>query len=155
MSQIKNMSPTKLYSCTEIDIYSAETETILEIPLVAGGISAGFPSPAADFIDTAIDLNKHLIKNASATFYGRAKGDSLKDLGINDGDLLVIDKSIKPINGKIAVCFVDGEFTMKVIQIEKDCIWLIPANEKYKPIKVTKDNEFVIWGIVTFTIKKF
>lgn len=149
------MQPSQLHNGNLLDIYKVSTKTKLELPLVGSTISAGFPSPAADFIDTAIDLNKHLIKNASATFYGKAKGDSLKDLGIHDGDLLVIDRSIKPKNRKIAVCYVDGEFTMKLIQIEKDCIWLIPANEKYKPIKVTKENEFLIWGIVTYTIKKF
>jgi len=108
-----------------------------------------------DFIDLTIDMNKHLIKHPSATFYGRVKGVSMKDAGINDGDLLVIDKSINPSNDKIAVCYIDGDFTVKRIKIENDCIWLIPENEIYRPIKVTSDNDFIIWGIVTHVIKAF
>ncbi|MEI6695636.1 MAG: translesion error-prone DNA polymerase V autoproteolytic subunit [Bacteroidota bacterium] len=145
----------KLHTTTTIDIYSALTETELKIALISGGISAGFPSPADDFIDKNIDLNKELIRNPSSTFFGRVKGDSMKDEGINDGDLLIIDKSIKPQNGKIAVCFIDGEFTVKKIRLEKDCCWLLPANENYQPIKVTSDNNFIIWGIVVHTVKNF
>jgi len=138
-----------------MDIYSALTETELELPLVSEGISAGFPSPALDFVDLTIDLNKHLIKHPSSTFYGRVKGQSMKDEGINDGDLLVIDKSLDPIDGKIAVCYIDGEFTIKRIILSKNICWLMPANENYKPIKVTDDNDFLIWGIVTHVIKSF
>jgi len=79
----------------------------------------------------------------------------MKDLGIDDGDLLIIDKSLEPSNGKIAVCFIDGEFTLKKIQLEKDFVWLVPANKKYKPIKVTENNDFVVWGIVVHVIKSF
>lgn len=136
-----------------IDIFSADTETELKLPFVDSGISAGFPSPALDFIDVSIDLNRHLIKHPSATFYGRVKGDSLKNAGISNGDLLVIDRSLEPKNGKIAVCFIDGEFTAKRIQIAKDEIWLIPENEAYKPIRVTEENNFLVWGIVTHVIK--
>ena len=117
------------------------------------GISAGFPSPADDFLDLSIDLNKELIKHPYATFYGRVSGDSMTGAGLDDGDLLVIDKSLEPRDGKIAVCFVDGEFTVKRIKIESDAIWLMPENSKYKPLKVTEDNEFVIWGMVTSVIK--
>jgi DNA polymerase V len=76
------------------------------------------------------------------------------DAGLSDGDLLVIDKSLEPVNGKIAVCFIDGEFTVKRIKIEKDVVWLIAENKNYAPIKVTAENEFIIWGIVTAVIKK-
>jgi DNA polymerase V len=100
-------------------------------------------------------LNKHLIKNPSTTFYGRVRGNSMIDAGIHDGDLLVIDKSLEPQSDKIAVCFIDGEFTVKRIQIEKDTVWLIAENKDYQPIKVTKENELLIWGIVTNVIKYF
>ena len=100
-------------------------------------------------------MNTYIIKHPSATFYGKVKGESMKDAGINDGDLLVIDKSVEPSNGKIAVCYIDGEFTIKKIQLEKDCCWLLPANKAYKPIKVTADNDFLIWGIVTHVIKAY
>ncbi|MCX6146395.1 MAG: translesion error-prone DNA polymerase V autoproteolytic subunit [Candidatus Kapabacteria bacterium] len=149
------MPVLKLHSSSALDIYSALTETELEIPTIQGGISAGFPSPAMDFIDLSIDLNKHLVKHPSSTFYGRVKGQSMRDEGINDGDLLVIDKSIEPIDGKIAVCYIDGEFTIKRIKFDKDSCWLIPANENYKPIKVSSENDFMIWGIVTHVIKSF
>ena len=122
---------------------------------VKQGISAGFPSPADDFINTSIDLNKELIKNPSATFYGKVEGDSMKDAGIDHGDLLIIDKSLEPRNGKIAVCYIDGQFTIKKIKIEKNCCWLLPANENYSHIKVTEENEFIIWGIVIHVIKSF
>lgn len=139
----------------KIDFYTVSTETKLELPLVGGAIRAGFPSPADDFLDISIDLNKELIKHPASTFFGRVNGDSMKDIGIDDGDLLIIDKNIPPTDGKIAVCFVDGEFTLKKIKTDKDCIWLMPANEKYKPIKVTKDSDFVVWGIVIHVIKSF
>ena len=123
------------------------------MPLSTNGISAGFPSPAEDHPEDVIDLNKHLIKNKEATFFGRAEGDSMIRAGIGNGDLLVIDKSLRPKNQNIAVCFLDGGFTVKRIKIEKDTIWLVAENVKYQPIKVTSENEFVIWGIVTHCIK--
>lgn len=142
----------KLFESKHLDIYSALTGSELELPVI-NGVSAGFPSPAADFVDNGIDLNLHLIKHPSATFFARVKGLSMKDAGIDDGDLLIIDKSIEPIDGKIAVCFVDGEFTLKRIKIEKDEVWLMPANESFSPIVLTKDNDLRIWGVVTHIIK--
>ena len=149
------MKLQKLHTTKTIDFYTADTELHIELPLIDQGISAGFPSPAQDFLDMSIDLNKELIKNPSATFYGRVKGDSMKDIGIDDGDLLIIDKSLEPKDGKIAVCFIDGEFTIKKIKLEEDFLWLEAANDNYKPIKVTKDNDFVVWGIVIHVIKSF
>ncbi|MFZ4398396.1 MAG: LexA family protein [Bacteroidales bacterium] len=144
-----------LHQSEVLDFYAPNTETELELTVVESGISAGFPSPADDFLDNSIDLNKELIKNPIATFYGRVKGDSMKDVGIHHGDLLIIDKSLEPQDGKIAVCFIDGEFLVKKIKIEKDCCWLIAANENYPAIKVTAENDFIIWGIVVHVIKKF
>lgn len=147
------MKKTVFHKSKNLVFFSVSNSSKTEIPLAESSISAGFPSPAEDFIDKSIDLNKIFIKNKDATFYARVKGDSMIDAGLNDGDLIIIDKSIDPQNNKIAVCFIDGEFTVKRIKIEKDCIWLVAANEKYKPIKVTKDNEFLIWGIVTTILK--
>jgi len=138
-----------------LEIFPAVINSELELPFVSGGISAGFPSPALDFADLSIDLNKYLVKHPSATFYGRVKGFSMQDEGIYDGDLLVIDKSLEARNGKIAVCFIDGEFTVKKIKLEKDRCWLMPANKDYKPILVTAENDFLIWGVVTYVIKSF
>ena len=143
---IQHISPT-------LAIFSASIETKLKRPLADQGISAGFPSPAQDFIDLSIDLNKEFIKHPSSTFFGRVKGNSMKDAGIDNGDLLIVDKSLRPTDGKIAVCFVDGEFTVKRIRIEKDCCWLVAANEAYKPIRVTAENDFMVWGIVVHVIK--
>lgn len=147
------MNKVKLYQSKNIEIFSSDTVTNLELPIVDNGISAGFPSPADDFLDKSIDLNKEYIKNKEATFYGRIKGNSMINAGLNDGDLIIIDKSIEPQNNKIAVCYIDGDFTVKRIKIEKEVIWLIAENDNYKPIKVTKDNNFIIWGIVTTVIK--
>ncbi len=138
-----------------LDIFPVSVDSVLELPVVSTAISAGFPSPALDFIDLSIDMNKYLVKRPSSTFYGRVKGQSMKDVGITDGDLLVIDKSITPKNDQIAVCYVDGEFTIKKIKFEKDVCWLLPANDAYQPIRVTSQNDFLIWGIVTHVIKAF
>ena len=143
------------FNLPELEIFPASTRILLELPYVKEGISAGFPSPADDFIDTAIDLNHELIKHPSSTYFGKVRGNSMKDLGIHDGDLLVIDNSLEPATGKVAVCYIDGEFTVKSLKIEKDSIWLLPANSSYKPILATKDNDFMIWGIVTNVIKSF
>lgn len=147
------MIVSKLQVGNTIALFSVNTETALKLPYIDSGISAGFPSPALDFIDVSIDLNKQLIKHPSATFYGRVKGFSLKNAGIDDGDLLVIDKSLEPTNGKIAVCFIDGEFTAKRIKITQKEVWLMPENDDYQAIKVTDDNTLVVWGIVTHVIK--
>lgn len=123
------------------------------LPMAEGGICAGFPSPAQDYIEGGIDLNRELVKNPAATFFGRVSGDSMTGAGIDDGDLIVIDKSLQASDGDIAVCFLDGEFTLKRIHIEKDVMWLVPENPKYKKIKVTPDQNFMVWGVVTYSIK--
>lgn len=134
--------------------FHPDFESGLEIPFVKEGVSAGFPSPAADFMETNIDLNKALSENPLATFYIRVNGNSMIDAGIHDKDVLVVDRSLEPQNNKIAICFIDGEFTVKRIQLDKDCLYLIPENPNYQPIKVTENNELIIWGIVTYVIKK-
>jgi DNA polymerase V len=149
------MKLQRIHLTGTIDFYSASTDSVMELPYADMGVSAGFPSPAQDFMDMTIDLNKELIKNPSATFYGRVKGESMKDVGIGDGDLLIIDRSIEPTNGRIAVCFINGEFTVKTIKIDKGEVWLVAANENYLPIKVKEENELVVWGVVIHVIKSF
>ena len=122
--------------------------------LAEEGISAGFPSPADDFKETRISLDRELVKNREATFYARVDGDSMIGAGLEDGDLLVIDRSLNPEDGKIAVCLVDGEFTVKRIKKEKNKLYLKPENKKYKPIELKEENELIIWGIVEYVIKK-
>ena len=122
--------------------------------LAEEGISAGFPSPADDFKETRISLDRELVKNKEATFYARVSGDSMVEAGLDDGDLLVIDRSKNPENGKIAICLVDGEFTVKRIKKEKKKLYLIPENKKYEPIELKEENELIIWGVVEYVIKK-
>jgi DNA polymerase V len=122
--------------------------------LVDVGISAGFPSPADDFKETRISLDDELIQNKEATFFAKVKGQSMIDAGLDDNDLLVIDRSLEPTNNKIAVCFLDGEFTVKRLRVEKSDVWLQPENPNYPIINITEENDFVIWGIVTNVIKK-
>lgn len=149
------MKLRSLHTTTILDFYAPDYSTELELPFVDVGISAGFPSPADDFIELRIDLNKELIKHKDSTFFAKVKGDSMKNAGIFDGDLLIIDKSLEPQDGKIAICQIDGEFTVKRIKKENDVVWLIAENEDYKPIKVTEENELMIWGIVIHSIKTF
>ena len=122
--------------------------------LAEEGISAGFPSPADDFKEIRISLDKELVKNKEATFYARVDGDSMVGAGLEDGDLLVIDRSLNPENGKIAICLVDGEFTVKRIKKEKNKLYLMPENKKYEPIELKEENELIIWGVVEYVIKK-
>ncbi len=137
-----------------IEIHKIDVSSSLPIPYADEGIRAGFPSPAQDYMEQAIDLNKELIKHPASTFFGRVVGDSMRDEGIEEGDILVIDKSLELQDDDLAVCFIDGDFTVKRVRIEPNAVWLIPANPKYSLIKVTKENEFIVWGIVTYTIKK-
>ncbi len=138
----------------QIEIHQSDTSTSLPLKYADEGIKAGFPSPAQDYLEQAIDLNKELIRHPASTFYGRVIGDSMRDEGIEEGDILVIDKSLELMNDDLAVCFIDGEFTLKRVRLEPEVVWLVPSNPKYPSIKVTKENDFMVWGIVTYTIKK-
>ncbi|MEG1649179.1 MAG: translesion error-prone DNA polymerase V autoproteolytic subunit [Rikenellaceae bacterium] len=138
-----------------LNFFGCDNTSDIPLPFTDNGISAGFPSPAEDLLEHSLDLNKELIKNPASTFYARVSGCSMTDAGIDDGDLLIIDKLVEPFNGCVAVCYIDGEFTLKRVEFEKDYILLVPKNANYKPIKVTKDNDFMIWGVVRYSIKKF
>lgn len=138
----------------ELTIFKPDVTSELEC-LFVGEVKAGFPSPARDYIQNTIDLNKELIKHPGSTFLARVEGDSMFGEDIEDGDILIIDKSLEPMNGDVAVCFIDGEFTLKYIQIDraKKEVILLPANDNFPSIQVTKENDFLIWGIVTYSIK--
>ncbi|WP_295943969.1 translesion error-prone DNA polymerase V autoproteolytic subunit [uncultured Alistipes sp.] len=131
-----------------------EISVPLEIPLAESGVHAGFPSPADDFLEGSLDLNRLVIRHPEATFFARVEGDSMKDEGIVEGDILVVDKSIEPYDGCLAVAVVDGEFTLKRVRMEPDKILLVPANPKYKVIEIFPDNEFSVWGVVRYVVKK-
>lgn len=138
----------------QLEIHKIDVSTCLPLQYADEGIRAGFPSPAQDYLEQAIDLNKELIRHPASTFYGRVAGDSMRDEGIEEGDILVIDKSLELMDDDLAVCFIDGEFTVKRVRLEPDSAWLIPSNPNYPLIKVTPENNFIVWGIVTYTIKK-
>ena len=140
-----------------LHIYSADLSSVLELPYADSGIKAGFPSPAQDYLTESIDLNKELVRHSETTFYAKVSGDSLMNAGISDGDLVVIDKALTAQNGDYVAAFIDGEFTLKkfVIDEANQCAWLVPANDKYRPIQVTADNDFLIWGVITSCIKRF
>jgi DNA polymerase V len=136
----------------EIIAVSSLSETLSRIPILENGIAAGFPSPALDYMEKDIDLLEYLIKHPLATFIGRAKGDSMKDAFIPDNALLVVDKSIKPTCGKIVVAIVNGEFTVKRL-VKTPRSWVLhPENPLYKPIIITEDMQFEVWGVVTKVI---
>lgn len=135
-----------------LTFFNIDLENNQELPFV-GGIKAGFPSPAIDFEDDKISLDKVLVKNHLSTFYAKADGNSMSGAGIDNGDIMVIDRSLEPTENRIAVCCIDGEFTVKRIKIKKDGLYLIPENKDFEPIKITEDNQFIVWGIVTYVIK--
>lgn len=137
----------------KITFFLPDTKRELELPFISAGIKAGFPSPAADFDETRVSIDQIVVKHKEATFYAKASGTSMIGAGIDDGDILVIDRSLEARDGKIAVCFVDGEFTVKRIKVEQDCVYLLPENPKFEPIKVTEENELIVWGIVTHVVK--
>ncbi|MGL4851488.1 MAG: LexA family protein [Phocaeicola sp.] len=141
---------------TKLTLYSADLSAQVPLPYAEAGIKAGFPSPAQDYLVESIDLNRELIRHKETTFYARVNGDSMIHAGIYDGDLAVIDKSIEPKSGDYVAAYIDGEFTLKEFQLDEKsgCGWLLPANEKYTPIRVTEENDFIIWGVITYTIKK-
>jgi DNA polymerase V len=143
---------TKTNKKVSLKVYSVDSSSNLKSPLFTSGVSAGFPSPADDYVELKLDMNKYLIKHPSATFYVKVKGDSMKGAGINDGDILVVDRALEPQNNDIVVCVIDSEFTVKKIKKTKDSLFLIPENLDYKPIKVSESNSFQVWGVVSFVI---
>lgn len=140
----------------EIEIYSSDLSTVLSIPYADGGVTAGFPSPAQDYLDKSLDLNRDLISHPAATFYARVVGVSMIGAGIDEGDILVIDRALTPRQDDIVVAFINGEFTVKYIDFsmkERGNIYLRPANDKYTPIEINTSDDFKVWGVVAKIIK--
>ena len=148
------MKLSRIHTGPVLDCFTADLSTLLELPMAGSAVPAGFPSPAEDHLEVSLDLNKALVRHPAATFYARVKGSSMTDAGILDGDLLVIDKSLVPKDGDIAICFLDVEFTVKRIARQEDGLYLMPANERFRPIRISGESEFQIWGIVTYVIHK-
>ena len=144
----------KISESEELEFYSAETTTELKIPLFESGVSAGFPSPADDYLDLPIDLNEFLIKHPAATFYVRVKGNSMEGAGIRNGDLLIVDRAEEPRNKSIVLGIINGEFTVKRIKKKGSDLYLMPDNPDYKPIKIDDNMNFQVWGVVTYVVHK-
>ena len=142
----------------ELEIYSGDFAATLKLPYAEGGVRAGFPSPAQDYMDRSLDFNREIIQHPAATFYAKVVGTSMVGAGIDEGDIVVIDRSLEPRQGDIVVAYIDGEFTMKRLDLsEKDQgrIWLRPDNDKYPSLLITADMQFTVWGIVSKVIKSF
>ena len=119
-----------------------------------GAVPAGFPSPAEDHMDLDLDLSNYLIQHPSATFCVRVEGDSMIGAGIQSGDVILIDRSLTPTCGSIVLAVIDGEFTVKRVDIIDDKLFLIPENHRLKPMEVSEGSNFQVWGVVTFVIHK-
>jgi len=133
-------------------IYKPDVSTSCKQPYFEGKVPAGFPSPAADYEENQLDLNKHLIKNPAATFFVRVSGDSMTGAGINDGDLLIVDRSLDPKNKNVVIAVIDGELTVKRIRIRRKKIYLEPENENYSTQEISQESDFQVWGVVTNVI---
>jgi DNA polymerase V len=118
-------------------------------------ISAGFPSPADDYIQEFIDLQRLVVKNPASTFFLRVSGDSMKEAGINDGDLLVVDRSKPASSGKVVIASLDGELTVKRLKISRNRLYLVPENPAYQEMDITDKENLIVWGVVTFVVHKF
>ena len=129
-----------------------ERRTSLRLPLVSATVEAGFPSPADDHLERALDLNEELVRNPAATFFVRVKGESMRDAGIRSGDILVVDRSVSPADRQIVVAMIDGEFTVKRLRKQNGRITLEAENPSFSPIDVGEDQELTIWGAVTYVI---
>ena len=122
----------------------------------AEAIHAGFPSPAADHAGERIDMAREMTPHPETTFYAHVQGDSMRDAGIFDGDIVVVDRSLDPKNGDFIVAYIDGEYTIKEFKMDDtgQCAWLIPHNPDFQPIQVTAESNFQVWGVITFAIHK-
>lgn len=137
-----------------VSIYSYISSTKKLIPYFEKGIQAGFPSPAADYMEHVIDLNEILIKNPSSTFIGKISGTSMQEIGIFDGSLAIVDKSLRAENGSTVIAYLEDGFTLKQLKIEGNKTYLMPFNRLYKPLLIDESNQAVIWGRVTYIINK-
>lgn len=141
-------------SSSEWRFYTVRQIDSISVIRVDGSVTAGFPSPADDYLEARIDLKRELVRNPDATFVVRVQGDSMTGDGICDGDVLVVDRSLKHRNGSIAVCCLNNSFTVKKLEIRGPSVRLIASNPDYPPINIQENDELLIWGVVTYIIKK-
>lgn len=129
-----------------------ENSESYSLPLYSSTVRAGFPSPADDYVETYLDLNRHLVKHPAATFFVTASGDSMTGAGIASGDMLIVDRSLEAVHGKIVIAAINGELTVKRLSRIGNLVQLLPENKKYRPINISSEEEVVIWGVVTHVI---
>jgi DNA polymerase V len=132
--------------------YTPDLSTKYCLPLFLNPVAAGFPSPATEFLDEYLDLNKHLIKQPASTFFLRVSGDSMLKAGIHPGDLLVVDRSLEPKDQHVVIAVVNGELVVKRFHRKEEKMFLLAENEDYAPLTITEAMDFSIWGIVTTVI---
>lgn len=147
--KLKHLKHTK-----DLDFFAVREGILSDIPMFADSVQAGFPSPAEDYMDLDLNLQDHLIQNPSATFCVRAVGESMKDAGIKSGDIMLVDKSLTPKNRSIVLAVIDGEFTVKRVNVSEKELYLMPENENFPPIKITEEMDFQVWGVITYIIHK-
>ena len=150
----KYLNLSRMNNIDEISLAYEET-AYNPLVLFEHRVPAGFPSPADDHVEKRLDLNEYLIKKSDATFFVKIKGDSMIDASINDGDIVIIDRSMQAKIGDIVLASVDGNFTIKTLSKYKLRPRLLPANEKYKPIEIDDNTQFELWGVVTGAVRKF
>ncbi|MGE4285031.1 MAG: LexA family protein [Phycisphaerae bacterium] len=134
------------------NIFNPQDVEAVALPLFEGNVPAGFPSPAADYEESSLDLNKYLVKNPAATYFVRVSGESMTGAGIFTGDMLIVDRSLDAKNGSVVIAALDGELMVKRIRIKGSHVSLASENERYKPIDVSGQEDFAIWGVVTNVI---
>lgn len=142
----------------ELEIYSGDFSSALNLPYADAGVRAGFPSPAQDYMDRSLDFNKEIIQHPAATFYAKVVGLSMIEAGIDEGDIVVIDRSLEPRQGDVVVAYINGEFSMKFLDlthVDEGQIWLRPGNPDFPPFQITPDDQFTVWGVVSKVIKSF
>jgi len=144
----------RLMRARGLELLGFEKRSSCQLPLYLATVSAGFPSPADDFIDKTLDLNEHLIDHPEATFFVRVFGDSMLDAGLHSGDILIVDRALQPSHNRIVIAALDGELTVKRIRKHGGRLYLVPEHPDYKPIEVTGEASFEVWGVVTHVIHK-
>ena len=143
-----------LKNTENLEFFSIQEVIPSSLSIFSNAVQAGFPSPADDYMEPDLDLNDYLVQNPSATFCVKAIGDSMKDAGISSGDIMVVDKSLEPKNRSIVLAIIDGEFTVKRVNINSNKLYLVPENNDFLPIEITEEMDFKVWGVVTYVIHK-
>jgi len=135
-------------------IFKPDETSSVRCPFFMSAVEAGFPSPAEDYVEGSLDLNKHLIKHPAATFFVKVSGDSMIDAGIYPDDILIVDRSLEAVDKKIVIAVIDGELTVKRLRYRDSLLFLEPENHGYLPIRITEEMAFEVWGVVTNVIHK-